>query len=203
MAQAKSALTFLAFTFLTGVPGWAAETVSFLVDPATIDANMDGFITGTEFSPIGSDGVQFTFRPTNNLTGSDRFQLSDTLGLRYGGGGGSTLSFDFSADRDFTLETYTITDDNTVVGNPLFELRDGSVVISTGNPGERVTGTRGFTSGPLQLTAGTTYTFQVTNGSAATQSYLNAFGYSVTAIPGCVLPLGLIGAFSTLRRRRR
>ena len=202
--RTKFAAAMLLIAVLHAIPAGGAETVSFLVDPDTIDANMDGFITGNEFAPIGSDGVQFTMTPTNNLTGADRFQLSDTLGLRYGGGGGSTLSFDFSADQNIMLETYTITNNNSVLGNPLFNLLEGTTVISLDNPGEQTTGTTSFASGPIELAAGTTYTFQVTNGNAATQSYLQQFGYSVTAIPepGCLLPLVTLGLATAFRRKR-
>ena len=83
----KLALSPFRFTFgvllLTTVSlttNASAATVSFLVDPVTIDGNMDGFITDNEFQPIGSDGTIFNFLPTDNLTGSDRFLLSEATG---------------------------------------------------------------------------------------------------------------------------
>jgi len=69
------------------------DVVSFLVDPNTIDSNKDGFITGDEFQPIGGGGTIFDFTPTNNLVSFPRIQLSSQRGLRYGGGGGSSLEF--------------------------------------------------------------------------------------------------------------
>jgi len=75
--------------FLLGALAAAAQSVTFMVDPNIFDTNpMDGQITGTEFLTSGSDGTLWAFVPTDNLVGGDRFLLSETSGLQYGGGGG-------------------------------------------------------------------------------------------------------------------
>ena len=57
----KGRLMALAMALLFGLSsGMAtADVVDFRVDPDTIDSNMDGFITGSEFQPVGSDGTVF------------------------------------------------------------------------------------------------------------------------------------------------
>lgn len=88
-------LNYLVLAIFLSIPSAVgfADVVSFLVDPDTIDSNNDGFITGDEFQPIGSGGTIFDFTPTNHLVSFPRFQLSSRRGLRYGGGGGSSLEF--------------------------------------------------------------------------------------------------------------
>ncbi len=196
-------LAFLA-SLATVSSASADEVVSFLVDPDTFDDNNDGFITGNEFDPAGSDGTVFNLVPTNNLVGADRFLLSETNGLHYGGGGGSTLSFDFSVDKDVQLETYTLASSGFFLGNPTFEIREGTTVLSSGNTSNSTGDTHNFASGPINLDTGTTYTFETEVSGAAIQSFMASWEYSVTAVPepgtfvlltGLVLPL-------LIRRRR-
>lgn len=194
--------------FLSGPSGASAETVSFLIDPATIDGDNDGFITGNEFSPVGSDATVFTMLPTNNLVGFDRFLLSATNGLHFGGGGGSTLSFDFSTDQDIQLQSYTI-GGGFVLGDPVFDLRDGSTVLSASNTAIAAGDTHNFASGPIDIDAGTTYTFITTTFGAGTQSFMASWDYSAKVIPvpaaawmGLSL-LTTVGTIAAVRRRMR
>lgn len=183
-----------------------ADVVSFMVDPATYDTSpMDGFITGNEFNPIGSGGTVFAMTPTDNLTGDDRFQLDATDGLRFGGGGGSTLSFDFSINEDIFLNSYTL---GTGFFNldPLFDIREGANVLSLSNSSAGGAGSvNGFQGGPIELEAGTNYSFVVTSASAATQSYLGSLNYTVTSVPepSSMATLALGATVIGLRRRKR
>ena len=180
-----------------------AEEVSFFVDPDTIDDNMDGFITDDEFQPVGSDGVVFDLLPTNNLVGADRFLLSDTNGLHYGGGGGSTLSFDFSVSDDIELESYTL-GNGFFLGNPVFNISEGASVLSMANTSNSAGDTHAFAGGPISLNAGTTYTFETTTFGAGVQSYMGTWTYSRSAVPepGSLSILGLVAGFLAVRRRR-
>ncbi len=206
----KKALYFaLAFTIagLTGIadlPSAHADLVSFLVDPDTIDANNDGFITGNEFQPTGSGGTVFSLTPTNNLVGIDRFLLSETTGLRYGGGGGSTLSFDFSVSEDILLESYTLSSSGSFLNDPTFDILLGSTAISSGNTSVSSGETHLFNGGPLELLAGQTYSFEVTNSGAAIQSYVSHWNYSVTAVPepGGLVYLSSVAILVSLKRRK-
>ena len=211
MNLTKLALSPFRFTFgvllLTTVSlttNASAATVSFLVDPVTIDGNMDGFITDNEFQPIGSDGTIFNFLPTDNLTGSDRFLLSEATGLQYGGGGASTLSFDFSVNQDVDLESYTIADAMFIFGNPDFNLNDGATILSANNTSLGSGLTHDFVGGPIRLDAGTTYTFDVQTTGAAIQSFQSSWTYTATSVPepSSMALLALGGCVVVFRRRR-
>ena len=197
-------LSLMMLTCLSVVPARAAS-VSFLVDPTTIDTSpMDGFITGTEFSPAGSDGTLFTFVPTDNLVGGARFLLSDDRGLQYGGGGGSTLSFEFSTSQDISLESYTLSSMGFFLGNPSFSILEGAAVLSSTNTSNNSGDTHGFNSGPIALTAGTTYSFDVQVAGAGVQAFMGSWTYTTTSIPepGTFAALVVGGLFISLRRRR-
>lgn len=192
-------LGILAICLLLPAAGLQGAMVSFLIKPDDIDGNSDGFITGTELSPIGDDGTLFTMVPTNNLVGSNRFLLNETRGLQFGGGGGSTLSFDFTPSRDILLESYTLASDGFFLGNPLFDIREGTASLSTGNTAIASGDTHAFAGGPLALSAGTTYSFNVTVSGAAVQSYMASWNY--TPEPASLTLLGLAG-LAAIRRRR-
>lgn len=169
-------------TFLNGNLN-ADEIVSFQVDPDTIDSNNDGFITGSEFQPIGTDGTVWMLTPTDNLVGADRFLLSETRGLHFGGGGGSTLSFDFEVDQDVFLESYTIADTGFILGDPTFDILEGATLLSSNNTATSNGDTHLFEGGPVELTVGTTYSFQVNNAGAAIQSFMASWEYSAASVP--------------------
>ena len=181
-----------------------ADEVSFLVDPATIDSNNDGFITGNEFQPVGTDGTIFGLTPVNNLVGMPRFLLSDTNGLHYGGGGGSTLAFDFTVSHDINLESYTLSSTGFFLGNPDFTILDGVTALSSNNTSNNSGDTHNFNSGPISLTAGTVYSFQTETFGAGIQAFMGSWTYSRTAIPEPTT-WGVLAFLSTsviVRRRR-
>ena len=183
----------------SGAEAARAASVSFAVDPTTIDTNMDGFITGSEFEPVGSDGTVFALVPTNNLVGADRFLLNATNGLQFGGGGGSTLSFDFTPSADIQLESYTI-GGGFILSDPVFDVREGATTLSASNG---ATASGPFASGPLSLSGGTTYSFVATTTGAAVQSWMAAWTY--TTVPEPMLGLLLVGAglaLGSVRGRR-
>ncbi len=177
----------------------AHETVDFRVDPTTIDDDNDGFITGTEFSPVGSDGTVFTLTPTNNLVGGNRFLLDATDGLLFGGGGGSTLSFDFSTDRDIVLDGYVLASSGFILGNPIFDIREGADVLSAGNDAMPNGLTSPFNSAPIAINAGTTYSFVANNTGAAILSFMQEWHYTPEPASATAAALGLL----VLARRRR
>lgn len=183
----------------------SADVVSFLVDPATFDSNSDGFITGHEFQPMGTDGTVFDLEPTLNLVGADRFLLNLSTGLHFGGGGGSTIEFEFSVDKDLTLDSYTLSSAGFILGNPVFDIRENSTVLSSGNTAIASGDTHNFAGGPITLDAGTVYTFEATTFGAATQSFMAAWNYTPSAIPepGSATCLGLAGLVLLGVRRRR
>ena len=193
--------TFLIVSATVALPANSA-TLSFLVDPATFDANSDGFITGTEFSPTGSDGTVFSIVPTNNLVGSNRLFLSPTTGLHYGGGGGSTLSFDFSVNRNVNLESYTISSSGFILGDPDFSLADGPSILSAGNTSVGSGVTYNFTSGPISLTAGNTYSFDVQTAGAGIQSFVSSWNYTTVPEPNSMGLIALGSCTVALLRRR-
>lgn len=183
-----------------------ADVVSFMVDPVAFDTNpADGFITGNEFNPVGSGGTVFSMTPTDNLTGDDRFQLSDAEGLRFGGGGSSTLSFDFSVNEDIILNSYSL-GSGFFNNDPLFDIREGALVLSSSNSSLAGAGSvNSFQGGPIELDAGTNYSFVVTSASAATQSYLGSLDYTVSAVPepSVMTAMAAGAALIGMRRRRR
>lgn len=201
-------LTLAGVLVFCGVSHWStsvsAEMVSFLVDPATIDSNMDGFITGHEFQPVGSDGTIFDLEPTDNLVGTDRFLLSEITGLRFGGGGGSTIEFEFSVDKDLTLDSYTLGTSGAFLGNPIFDIREGATVLSSGNTAVASGNTHNFVGGPISLDAGTVYTFETTTFGAAIQSFMATWTYTPQAIPepGSTICLAFAAIIVCTRRRR-
>jgi hypothetical protein len=193
--------TGIALTLLAAPINTQAETISFLVDPATFDANTDGFIMGDEFSPVGSDGTVFSLVPTVNLVGFPRLLLSLTNGLIFGGGGGSTLSFDFTADHTIELDSYTLSSNFLFLGNPVFDIREGATILSVSNTAINSGDTHSFAGGPILIEAGTTYTFIATTTGAAIQSFMASWQYHAVPAPAsfALLTLGL----GCIPRRRR
>lgn len=195
----------IVFVLLAPTATTFADVVSFLVDPNTIDSNNDGFITGNEFQPVGSSGTIFDFTPTNNQVSFPRFQLSDQRGLRYGGGGGSTLEFTFSTNQDISLESYQLASSGSILGDPTFAIKAGDTILSNSNTSVGNGNTYSFNSGPINISSGEVYTFEVINSGAAIQSYMDSWNYTVTAVPepGTVLFLSSTCLISAITRRRR
>jgi|GEM_PF-2894188 len=207
----RDRIQFLALACCTGgalllaSPAMGQSAVNFQVDPALFDADEDGFITGTEFSPFGSvggesDGVQWVFEPVNNLVGTPRLFLSPERGMQFGGGGGSSLAIDFTPSHEIQLLSYNITNTNFILNNPAFEIRLGDTVLSGGNEAN-THGTFEFAGGSILLLPGETYRFQVTTSGAAVQSFFSAWNYTIVPAPS-VWVLGVLGASMVFGRRR-
>ncbi len=172
--------------------------IAATAEAATLD------FTAVAYPPIEEDqtivvsdaGVNFTMVPIDNLVGSPRWVGGDRI--TFGGGGGSSLEFDFTPDFDVTLDSYTI-DLGFILGNPTFQIREGVNVLSAVNDAD-VNGTFGFDGGPISLDAGTTYTFENNEFGAAMQSAFSAWQFTVIPEPSTLCLLGL-GALGLLRRR--
>lgn len=198
----RFAVAVCAATIVLSATVAQAAVVSFLVDPSTIDGG-DGVVGPGEFNPVGDDGTVFTMTPTDNLVGGPRFLLDDTNGLRFGGGGGSSIEFDFSTNKDIKLESYVIPDTFLLLNNPTFDVLEGITSLSAGNAGG-TDGTIAFASGPIMITAGTTYTVDINATGAAVQSFFSAWNYTMVAIPTpAALPAALLGLGALAARRRR
>jgi hypothetical protein len=199
-------LNCLLVTTVLFIPSTAtfADIVSFLVDPDTIDSNNDAFITGDEFQPVGSGGTIFDFTPTNNLVSFPRFQLSAQRGVRYGGGGGSSLEFTFSTDQDILLNSYTLASSGSILGDPTFAIKSGDSILSNSNTSIGNGNIYSFNSGPIAIRSGQDYTFEVINSGAAIQSYMDSWNYTVTAVPepGAVLFLSSLCLVLATSRRK-
>ena len=175
-----------------------AATVSFEVDPGTIaDTNLNGFVDGNEFNPVGDDGTIFSLTPTGNLVGAPRLFLSDDKGIQFGGGGGSTLTFDFTVSQDIKLNSYTLSDTGFFLGNPppSFNILEGASVLSSANVADAANSgnTLNFDSGPILLTQGTTYSFTTNDFGAGAQSFISEWEY--TRVPE---PLTILGTSTAL-----
>ncbi len=148
-------------------------------------------------------GTVFTLTPTNNLVGADRFLLSAANGLSFGGGSGSTLTFDFVTSKDIKLDSYTI-GGGLSLNDPIFDIREGATVHSMSNAGDT---SGAFVSAPVMINAGTTYSFVVTNTGAAIQRQMASWTYTPVAsdpIPTpAALPAALLGLGALVARRRR
>ena len=173
--------------------------LDFRLDVSVFDANMDGFITGDEFMPVGSDGVQFTITPISNLVGGPRVTIDELRGLRFGGGGGSMLTFDVTPDQTIDLDAYTINTTTFILGNPTFDVGQNDGIFSMGN-NANVAGTFAFEGGSLRINAGETFRFTVTNSGAAIQSFFESWSYTLIPAPGSAGLVALAGVVA-LRRR--
>ena len=151
---------------------------------------------------VSDSGVDFTFVPTDNLVGAPRWVGGDRI--NFGGGGGSSLEFEFTPDFQVTLDSYTI-GLRFHLGNPNFRILEGANVLSASNDAD-VDGTFAFDSGPISLDPGVTYTFETNQFGAAIQSAFTAWDFTVIPEPSSAALLAL-AAFSfvsrTSRRRRQ
>lgn len=192
---------------------------------ATIDLTDGAFGTsspGTDVAVITETvgGVTFTFESTNNLVGTDRWLGSSgsmSNGLQVGGGGGSTLSFDLTVDKAATLTGYTTnTSGGFVLGDPLFDLTDGTSTLIDDGVINNPAGTGLFNPGggndvtvsglSISLLTGTTYSFTLSATGAAVQGFFTSFEVETTPVPlPAALPMMLIGVggLAMLRRYAR
>lgn len=215
--------------FFTAV-AMSATCFTSAASATTIDF-LDGVFTGsgavsTGFTQIQevADGVTFTFVATQNQSGGARFLTGSSglidNGLHLGGGGGSTIEFEFSVSEDVTLTGYSSnTGGGFALQDPTFDLLDGATILVDDAVLRDPTSTNIFnTSGEndvvvtglsVALRAGSTYIFDVDNTGAGTQSFLTALEFD-TASPVAPVPLpaGLplllagLGGLSVLRRAR-
>ncbi|MEN0019613.1 MAG: hypothetical protein AAF747_01880 [Planctomycetota bacterium] len=209
--QRKIGIVCSAVVLLASAGSAAAQgTVSFVTTQAERDAfdaagNADNFLNGSEFQPVGTDGVQFILRPVTNLVGFPRFISNNAAGINFGGGGGSSLAFTFEADAPLDLESYIINDAFGFLNAPTFSIEDGGTVLSAGNDGSRPTGlgnqSRAFVGGVLRLEADTQYTFRADTTGAAVQAFIAGFNYTVVPTPASAGLLAMAGLAATRRRR--
>ena len=134
----------------------------------------------------------------NNLVGSPRF-ISGASGLRFGGGGGSSLEFQFSVDKPVTLDSYGLASFG-ILGNAEFNILDETTVISGPNQADTA-GSNDFIDMPA-LEAGTLYTFKVNTSGAAIQASFETWGFSVVPEPSSAV-LGALSFPILFRFRRR
>ena len=188
-----------------------AACLSFVVPLVCVSSNHAGSIDLKNAPALTSDdftrtdeGVTWTFSTINALIGNNWRVSGDENYLSFGGGSGSTLIMDFSADVDSELVSYTI-GCGLCVNDPMFTITDQSTntVISTGNSGGIGDGiTVDFAGQPLAITAGTTYRFEVTNGGAAVQSNFDTWQFNVVPEPSGLAIAGVFGIALWIRRRQ-
>ena len=165
-------------------------------------------------------GVTFTFTATNNLVGVNRFisGLGDNFsnGIVFGGGGGSTISFDFTVDTEIEVTGYRGFDQTFLTGVNA-TLREGATTLDSGvafnSDGNSAADAalEAFAGGAsFLLSAGTVYSVDVNNASPVTQSFLTGIEFDLINSPPAVpLPAGLplllagLGSFAWLRRKAR
>jgi hypothetical protein len=203
----------------------AAFFISSGVQAATIDLSDAVFSNptydGTNL-PINSfqensAGVTFTFATAGQFRAigpweSNASDPGPNYRLVIGGGGGSPASFTLVASQNVALNSFwgLAQQFNT---NPIFTV-SGTGVSSVGNTFSTVSFPsdasvmESFVGAPLNLTAGETYTFTVTNASASTVGWFTALDFTPAAAPvplPASLPLlaGGLGLFGVVRRLRK
>lgn len=153
-----------------------------------------------------NSGVTFSFTPINNLVGGPRW-ISSANGISFGGGSGSSLTFDFVADADVSLDTYTLGGGVIQLGNPDFDILEGALSISSSNPANAVS-SFDFNDDPVDLSAGTTYRFSVNSFGAGIRRQMASWTFT----PATTMPLpttlmlvtaGVVVVASRRRSRRR
>ncbi|MBZ0171761.1 MAG: hypothetical protein K8E66_05230, partial [Phycisphaerales bacterium] len=118
----------------------------------------------------------------------------------FGGGGGSTLAFDFSVNQDIELISYTLSNSGFFLGNPAFFIVGPGGVLSSLNDASASGSTLNFNDGPIAIAAGETYTFITDAGGAAVQSYMSDWQYNEIPTPAGLFVLGMAGVFASRRR---
>ena len=211
------------FKFISAAAFVMAAATS--VSASTVDLSDGNFVPGSvtysTVNPINgfaelSDSVTFTFATSGQFRsiGTWNTGIIDPANpvLAIGGGGLSTTSFTISVDQDVTLDAFTGFDARYLV-NAVFDVT-GAGVSSLGNGFSTVGSlsidtpvSESFVGGPLNLSAGESYTFSITNPSATTQSFIFGLEFTkadVEVVPlpaGLSLLLGALGLLGLVRRR--
>ena len=169
-----------------------------------VDGVLFSFSTAGQFRAVGTW--------SNGTTGS-----AGPWALSFGGGGGHTTAFDLTVDSDIQLDSFLGLNASFLVG-PVFDVSGGSV-SSLGNAFSLASNlsnppvTESFVGGPLQLSAGQTYSFTTTNPGVTTIGHLFGLNFTVLDAGGqgdvpvpavsWLLLSGLLGAGALRRLRRR
>ena len=168
-----------------------------------IDLKNAPALTSDDFTRT-DEGVTWTFSTINALIGNNWRTSGAENFLSFGGGSGSTLVMDFSADVDSTLDSFTI-GCGLCINDPVFSITNQSTnaVVSAANSTAFDGGTTvNFAGGPLQIDAGTTYRFEVTNGGAAVQRNFDTWQFSVVPEPSGLISAGWLLLLAMMRRWR-
>ncbi|MGB7406192.1 MAG: PEP-CTERM sorting domain-containing protein [Pacificimonas sp.] len=192
----------------------SAITLDFdLSEIDVITANPILVDNADEFSQTAG-GVTFTFSNGNPLRGFF-FVLEDgetsDVALRLGGGGGSATSFNFTVDRDVLLTGYATGDAFGYLNAPTFDVEDGELTLTAGNPlGPRDTD-YALDGGGITLVSGTNYLFNMNDTGFAVQTFLDSLSfdligappYTDVPAPGALglLGLGILGIGMARRRK--
>lgn len=159
------------------------------------------------------DGVTFAFERTSGQFrrvgpwGDGNFD-SLPFEMDFGGGGGSASGFSLVVSHDVTLNSFSGMSQQFNTG-PVFDV-SGNGVSSLGNafsvsgfPGSDLPGTDSFVGGALNLVAGESYQFTVSNAGAATLGYLTAFDFTAAPVPLPPALAMLLPAVVGIAARRR
>lgn len=150
-------------------------------------------------------GVTFTFTPIINLVGGPHW-VGNANGLSFGGGSGSSIQFDFVTDADVELVSYALGGGVIQLGNPNFNIQEGATVLSGPNQAGVAFGAFLFAGGPIEIDAGTTYSFVVNNFGAGIQRQMASWTFDLAEDVPEPIGLGIFAsglALFAARRRRR
>lgn len=214
----KTTITAIAVAFCA--PAATAAVIDF-TDNSFTSVSYEVFVQG----PIGPitgftetvSGVGISFQRNvgqfrNVGPWGDGSSPNPPFSADIGGGGGSVSSFSLVTTEDIILTAFMGLGQQ---GNPdpIFDVT-GNGVSSVGNAfsvsgvlGGTTPGTDAFVSGPISLSAGSLYTFNVSNTGPAVQGYLTGLEFTMTAevpVPaGLHLALGGLALLGAVSRRRR
>lgn len=167
-------------------------------------------------------GVTFSFATAEQFRtvgtwGDGTTNAAGPWALQFGGAGGNPDIFTLTVDTDIQLDAFHgfAQQFNT---HPIFDVT-GVDVSSVGNAfttegflGSATPVADSFVGGPLQLRAGTVYTFTTTNAGAATNGYITALEFTLSdtgqqgdvPVPGIawLMMAGLAASATSVRSRK-